>query len=522
MVMAMQIPQMVKRNAVIMPHRPASVFSGRQRSWRQFEERIARLAGGLHARDIGPEDRVAMLALNSDRYLEYFFATNWAGAAFVPVNIRLAPPEVEYWLADSASKMLLVDDTFLPVLEHLEGKLPELKELVYVGDGKTPEGMVNFDDLAQAPAVEMSNRGGDDLAGLFYTGGTTGVSKGVMLSHGNLVFNALVMANHLELRGELTYLHAAPMFHLADGAGTFATALCGGCNTYVPAFEPVAVMERIQADKVTNALMVPVMINMLINHPDVADYDLSTLRSVAYGASPMPEAVLQRAMELLPSARFFQGYGQTETAPLLTVLPPERHVSDGPLAGKMKSVGQPCVGMDVRILDDEGQEVERGTVGEICVQGPNVMLGYWNKPELTAQTWRHGWHHTGDGGYMDEDGYIFIVDRMKDMIISGGENVYSAEVENAIYRHDAVIECAVIGVPDDDWGERVHAIVRLHEQAEAGVQEIIDHCHALIANYKCPRSVDFVIEPMPLSGAGKILKTELRKPFWEGQEKQVH
>jgi long-chain acyl-CoA synthetase len=492
------------------------------KTWGEFGERVARIAGGLRAQGVGPEDRVAILALNSDRYLEYFFATNWAGAIFVPINIRLAPPEVIHWLTDSGAKMLIVDDTFAPMVPHLTGHTPDLTELVYCGDGDAPAGITNFEDLAKARGVEMSTRGGDDLAGLFYTGGTTGVSKGVMLSHGNLIHNAMVAQIHLNYGTDPVYLHAAPMFHLADGASTFAVTMQSGAHAFVPAFNPVATLQQIEKDKVTFATMVPVMINMMVNHPDAGKFDLSSLKKVGYGASPMPEAVLKQAMQLLPNCEFLQAYGQTDAAPLMTILPPERHVVDGPLAGKMTSVGQPCVGMDVRILDDAGAEVPRGQIGEICVQGANIMQGYWRQPELTAETTRHGWHHTGDGGYMDEDGFIFVVDRLKDMIISGGENVYSVEVENALYKHPAVIECAVIGVPDDEWGERVHAIIRLHEGAEASAEAIIAHCHDLIANYKCPRSVEFRVEPMPVSGAGKILKTELRKPFWADQKKQVH
>jgi len=230
---------------------------------------------------------------------------------------------------------------------------------------------------------------------------------------------------------------------------------------------------------------------------------------------------LETAMELMPDPEFYQAYGQTELSPMLTLLVPERHVFEGPLAGKAGSVGQACIGMDVAILDDDGNEAPRGIVGEICARGPNVMKGYWNQPEMTAEVSTHGWHHTGDGGYMDEDGFVFVVDRMKDMIISGGENVYSAEVENALYSHADVVECAVIGVPDEDWGERVHAVVRLVEDAQENPESLILHCKTLIAGYKTPRSVSYQTEPLPLSGAGKILKTELRKPFWEGRSKQV-
>jgi len=261
---------------------------------------------------------------------------------------------------------------------------------------------------------------------------------------------------------------------------------------------------------------------MTVNHPDVANYDLSSINHVLFGASPMPEAVLRTALRVIPNAEFHHLYGQTEASPVLTALPPNRLVEDGPLAGKIKSAGLAIPGCEVRIFDDNDTEVPRGTVGEIVACGENVMLGYWNQPELSARTLRGGWLHTGDGGLMDEEGFIYVVDRVKDMIISGGENVYSAEVEDAIYQHEAVVECAVIGIPHEKWGEQVHAIIRLADDHSLDEATIIAHCHDWIANYKCPRSVEFAIDPLPLSGAGKILKTELRKPYWKGHEKQVN
>ena len=522
MTMAPQLSLGIRRNAAVDPRRTASVFGERRRTWAEVAERVARLAGGLRALGLGEGDRIAMLALNSDRYLEYFYAVSWAGGVFVPINIRLAPPEFVHWLADSGSRALIVDDAFARVVPEIAPQLPGLEHLVFAGEGETPAGMTGFEALAQHPAIEPSARAGDDLAGLFYTGGTTGVSKGVMLSHANLVHDSLVAAFHYEMPEEPVYLHAAPMFHLADGAATFAVTLGAGTHAYVPAFAPDAVLERIERDRVTNVTLVPAMVNMMTAAPGAAARDLSSVRLVGYGASPMPEAVLKRAMAMMPNARFLQAYGQTECAPILTILPPERHVFEGPLAGKAGSVGRPVINMDVRVLDEDGNECPRGTVGEVCARGPNVMLGYWNRPEQTAEVSRHGWHHTGDGGYMDEDGFIFIVDRLKDMIISGGENVYSAEVENALHKHPDVAECAVIGVPDDTWGERVHAVIRLREGAAADEAALAAHCGALIAGYKRPRSFEFRTEALPLSGAGKILKTELRKPWWADEAKKVH
>ena len=516
---AMQLTQSLRRAAQVNRHGLAGICGGREHTWPQFAERVARLAAGLKGLGIAPGDRVAILALNSDRYLEFFFAVAWAGAVFVPVNTRLAGPEIVFWLGDSDSRVLFIDDHFLDILGRIRGELPDLQHVVYLGDEAVPAGMTHYEALVEAAApVADAGRGGDELAGIFYTGGTTGRSKGVMLSHANLVSNALNATAALGIGRGSVYLHAAPMFHLADGALSFAVTLMAGRHCYVPGFEPTAVLEAIATQRVTMGLLVPTMINMLVRHPQAASYDLSSLRRMMYGASPMPEAVIRRAMQLMPKVGFIQGYGQTEAAPIMTLLPPEQHVA----GDRMASVGLAVPTCEISIRDGDDNELPPGEVGEICGRGPNVMLGYWKQPELTRQTLRNGWLHSGDGGYMDEEGFVYIVDRMKDMIISGGENVYSAEVENALHQHAAVVECAVIGVPDEKWGERVHAIARLKPGEAVSAEALIAHCHQLIANYKCPRSLEFRQEPLPLSGAGKILKTDLRKPFWEGKAKQVN
>jgi long-chain acyl-CoA synthetase len=518
----MYLTQALKRTLQIEAEARATWCAGRQRTWRQCAERIARLAGALRRMGITDGERVAVLSMNSDRYFEYFYAVPWAGGVFVPINIRLAPPEIAFWLNDSESRILFVDDHFVGALDALEGQLETVRDVVYMGDGETPEGMHAFEDLvAGAEPVEDALRGYDDLAGLFYTGGTTGRSKGVMLSHANMTCNNLNVIPSLGFRPGMRWLHAAPMFHIADGLAVFGVTMIAGTHVFIPGFTPEATLAAIAEHRITNGLLVPTMLNMMVNHPDVESYDLSSLEAIIYGASPMPEAVVRRAMEVLPGCAFTHAYGQTECAPLVTATGPEYHVLEGPNAGKYRAAGRAVLGVEVMIADDDGGEVGRGEVGEICVRGPNVMLGYWKRPDLTDEAIRDGWMRSGDGGYMDEDGFVYVVDRMKDMIISGGENVYSAEVEDAIHRHGAVAEAAVIGVPDDTWGERVHAIVRLKDGASADADEIIAHCHGLIAGFKCPRGVDFRDAPMPLSGAGKILKTELRQPYWEGRDKQV-
>jgi len=517
-----QITQFLRRAVQTNGKDVATVCGERTQSWHQFADRVARLAGALQELGYRPGDRIGILALNADRYLEAFFGLATAGVIFVPINTRLAPPEMVFWLADSGCTGLLIDDAFVPVLPAIAAGVPGLRHVVHIGDAPTPAGLLAYETLVSsaAPAADVG-RGGSEIAGIFYTGGTTGRSKGVMLSHDNIVGNALNMLREVAVDTDAHYVHAAPMFHLADGAMTFLITAFGGTHCFLPRFDPLALMKLIAAQGVTHALLVPTMINMLVNHPDVARHDLSSLQYLLYGASPMPEAVIRRALEVLPKANFIQAYGQSEASPVLTLIPHKYHCFSGPFAGRLKSAGRAVIGCEVAVLDEEDREVPRGTVGEVCARGNIVMQGYWNQPALTAQTLRNGWLHTGDGGYMDEEGFIFIVDRVKDMIITGGENVYSAEVEEALYGHPAVAECAVIGVPDPQWGERVHAVVRCKPNTATTEDELIAHCRALIANYKLPRSVSFSADPLPLSGAGKILKTELRKPFWAGQDRQV-
>jgi acyl-CoA synthetase (AMP-forming)/AMP-acid ligase II len=306
------------------------------------------------------------------------------------------------------------------------------------------------------------------------------------------------------------------MFHLAAFGAWTSACLVGSTHVMVPMFSPAEVMRAIAEHRVTDTLLVPTMIQMLVDDPAIADTDLSSLVHLVYGASPMPEALLERARKALPAVGFTQGYGMTEMAPMVALLMPADH--DNPaLRG---AAGRAAPHVEVRIVDPGGHDVANGEVGEVVARGDNVMLGYWNRPDDTAAAIRDGWMHTGDGGRMDENGYIFIVDRIKDMIITGGENVYSAEVENALASHPAVAACAVIGVPDPDWGERVHAVVVLLGGQRATVDEIRTHCKTLIAGYKAPRSVDFV-DALPMSGAGKILKRELRKRYWDDAGKQV-
>jgi acyl-CoA synthetase (AMP-forming)/AMP-acid ligase II len=518
----MQITSIIRRAAQTNPNGIATIFEDRQQSWSQMLDRVARLAGALRNLGVRAGDRVALLSLNSDRYIEYYFATVWAGGAMMPMNIRWAAAECAYALNDAGAEILIVDEAFKHVASEIQPQVEGLKTLIYCGDADTPEGMLNYEDILTAadPAPD-AGRGGDDLAGVFYTGGTTGFPKGVMLSHTNLYVGGVANAHEINMRDGIVYLHAAPMFHIADLLFFSAVTFMAGTHVVIPMFTPDSTLTAIEQHRPSQVLLVPVMLQMVLQSEKLAQTDISSLEQVAYGASPITEAVLKEAFEKFPNVAFLQAFGQTELSPVATVLPVDYHVFEGPKAGKLRSAGRPTRVCEIRIVDDQNVEVAGGDVGQIAVKGPITMLGYWNKPDVTAETIKDGWVMTGDAGYMDADGFIFLMDRVKDMIVSGGENVYSAEVENALGQHPAVATSAVIGIPSDQWGESVHAIVILHPDVIVTTDDLQAHCHKLIAGYKCPRSIEFRTEPLPLSGANKVLKIELRKPFWEGQERQI-
>ncbi|MBF0277039.1 MAG: long-chain-fatty-acid--CoA ligase [SAR324 cluster bacterium] len=519
----MYITQGLKNAMQMNGSRVATVDGTRRYTWSELGSRISKLAGAFKNLGLSERGRVAILALNSDCYLQYYYAVPWAGAIMVPLNIRLSPPELIFMLNDSETEILLVDDTFVGMLADFEGKLESVKEIIHITDQEKPaDGTHHFEKILNAAdAIPDAASDSDDVAGLFYTGGTTGLPKGVMLTNHNLVFNNLNTLMMFDYSSDSVYLHAAPMFHAADICSTGSITMVQGLHVFMPRFEPEAMLKVFEAEKVTHTLIVPTMINMTVNHPLIRNYDLSHLQKIIYGASPMPEEVIRKAMVEIPHCTFNQAYGMTELSPLATILPSKFHTLDGPNS-KIKSAGRAIPSIEVKIVDEDGREVPRGVVGEVIVKGDNVMKGYWKRPEETANAIREGWMHSQDAGYMDEDGFVYISDRLKDMIISGGENIYSVEIENVIYQHPAVASCAVVGIPDEQWGEVVHAIVVLKEGSNAEEKEIIDFCTGKLGGFKIPRNVEFRGEPLPLSGAGKILKNKLREPFWKGREKRIH
>jgi long-chain acyl-CoA synthetase len=467
-------------------------------------------------------DRIAVLMLNQDRYIECYLAASWAGAAIVPLNTRWSIKENADVLSDCCAKLLIIDSTFASAGATLAANTAGSLRLIYADDDDAPDGMLGYETLiAASEPISDVMAPPDDLAGIFYTGGTTGRSKGVMLSHRNIMANAFNLLAEGLFPETTIYLHAAPMFHLANGSAMYSVFLSGGISVIIKAFTPEAVFDAIERHKVTTTGLVPTMIQMIADHPAVRARDLSSLKQIGYGGSPISEAVLDRAHAALPGVGFIQSYAQSELSPVATILHAREHVGAGCSRGRHRSGGRATFGVEIRVVDTTDREAPRGTVGQICARGDVVMMGYWNRPEETAKAIVDGWMHTGDAGYMDEDGFVYLVDRVKDMIISGGENIYSVEVENVVAHHPAVAQCAIVGIPDETWGEAVHAVVMRKPGAKVDAAEIITFCKERIAHYKCPRSVDIRDEPLPMSGPGKILKRDLRAPFWEGRTRQI-
>lgn len=490
--------------------------------YRSFVDRVARLGAALRELGMGDGDRVAMLAANGQHYIEYYFGVMWGGGVIVPINSRFALPEMIEQIRDAGPKVLIVDGNFAEIGAQLAAAAPSVTALLHAGPGALPATALDYDAVLDAARpCDDALRGGEDLACIFYTGGTTGRSKGVMLSHRNIWANIAVTAGRLGFDDSMVSLHAGPLFHLGAGARVFTTGMLGGKHVVIPRFTPTDVLAAIARDKVTVATFVPTMLAMMLELPDLDSYDLSSLRLITYGASPMPEAVLTECVRRFPTVRFAQSYGMTELSPVVSILGPEDHLPDAPKK-RLRSAGRPLWSAEIKVVDALDDELPTGKVGEIVVRGPMVMQGYRNMPELTAETLRGGWMHTGDSGYFEPDGYLYIADRIKDMIITGGENVYSTEVENAICAHPDVLQCAVIGVPDPRWGETVHAVVVRRPGAALTAEDVIAQCRGLIAGYKCPRSVDIRDDALPLSSVNKINKAALRAPFWDGKATQVN
>ena len=507
------LTQALHRGARFYPDQPALICDDRETSWRDFKIRVSRLAAGLRSIGVGEDTVVSVLAINSDRFIELIYAIWWAGGILNSLNIRWAPKELAYGLSNSESRILFVDEAFVQLVPSLEEHKAKLDKVAYLGDSTSHFGTSTEQLIADFEPMEDVRRSNQDLAAINYTGGTTGFPKGVQLTHIGMYANALNMLIENFVGKDENYMMIVPLFHVSGLSVTTSQLMGGGTAIIVPVFTPENAARAIETYKIKHISLVPTMIQMFVDDPATKNYDLSSVKRLGYGASAISEGVLARAMETFPGAKFVQAYGATELAASGAYLPDYYHTEEGIKAGKLRSNGRATFTIDLKIVDENQDEVPRGEVGEIAVRGPGLMRGYHKLPDVTEKAFtKDGFYLTGDGAYMDDDGFIYIVDRMKDMIISGGENVYSTEVENALSTHASVAACAVIAIPDEKWGELVHAVIQVHAGAEVSEEELDAHCRQEIAGYKCPKSYDF-IEAMPISAAGKILKTELRKMY---------
>ena len=493
----------------------------RTRTWGELYERSIRVANALQAAGVGVQDRVAFLDKNSIEHFEVFYGCALINAVSVDINWRLAPPEVEFIVNDSAAKVLVVHADFWPVVEAIRANLTTTQLIVVIGG---TGGDIDYETwvnsgAATDPGVESAS---EDVAFQLYSSGTTGRPKGVMLTNNNFFVMLPGARTFWKLSDDMINLVAMPLFHIGGGGWATAGQFVGSSSIIVREMDPNAVIQLIEKHKITHGFLVPAVLQFMLMMPSVKEADFSSLQLMVYGASPISLEVLTNSVETF-KCDFMQVYGLTETTGATTLLPSEDHDPKGPNAHRLRSCGVPAPGVEIRIIDNAtGKELPAREVGEIWCKSPQVMKGYWNNPKATAESITpDGWFKTGDAGYRDEDGYIYIHDRVKDMIVSGGENVYPAEVESALMSHPAIADVAVIGVPHEKWGETVKAIVVKKADVAVTEAEIIEFSKGLLARFKCPTSVDW-IDALPRNPSGKILKKDLRAPYWEGRERMVN
>ncbi|MFB3923290.1 MAG: fatty acid--CoA ligase [Terriglobia bacterium] len=524
-------PVRLKRHAAQIVGRKIGVVCEDLRfTYREFDERADRLSQALLNLGIRKGDRVAFLSFNCHRLLEAYYGVPQIGAILLPLNIRLSCEELTYILNDAAPCLLCFDPEFIPMLEAMRPQLKSIGNFVSLrGDRPAWAHPNSYDELlAAAEPREIDYRGIDEnsVAELFYTSGTTAHPKGVMLTHRNLYLHAFYVTTALRCDDAYVHLYTVPLFHVNSWGAPHTVSIVGGRHVMIRKFDPLNVLRLVHQERVTRLQMVPAMMIAMINHPDFSKYDLSSVKEVMLGGAPSNTALIREVEQKIPSCVAKGGYGLTETSPVLTIAHMKDHLKGDPedLALKRKATaGYAIAGCEIRVVDIDDHDVRPdGTeIGEVIVRSDVVMGGYWNQPEDTARAIREDWFHTGDLAVVDEEGYILIVDRAKDMILSGGENIASAEIERVIYGHPAVLECAVIAVPDEQWGEVPKALVSLKSGQSATQAEIIERCRTHLAGFKVPRSVEF-LDALPKGGTGKILKKVLREKYWAGRIRRVN
>jgi len=506
----------------ICPDKEVIVFEGKRFTFSQLNDRVNRLGNALLNRGIQKGDRIATLQVNCNQCVEIYYAVAKIGAIQVPLNFRARGNELTYMLNSSEASTLFVGERYIDLANSIKPELKSVKHFISID--APHEGMLNYEEViaSSSPDEIFTEIGDDDTTILMYTAGTTGFPKGVMLSHNSFAIYVLENVTPADPVTEEKNILTVPLYHVA-GVQAMMAAVYGGRSMIMERqFDPEEWMRLVQAEQVDRAMMVPTMLKQIVDHPDFAKYDLSSLRVITYGAAPMPLEVIKKAMDIFPGVSFINAFGQTETASTITTLSPQDHVITGTDEEKerklkrLSSIGRPMSDVEMKIFDEEGKELPQGEVGEIVARGPRVMAGYWKDEEKTEKTIdKDGWVHTGDMGYVDEDGYFFLAGRATDMIIRGGENISPEEVEAVLHSYPKIEEAAVIGIPDEEWGEVPKAICVLKEGYEdCTAEEIMEYCRANLASYKRPRVVEFIDE-LPRNPMGKVLKRVLREQHGE-------
>jgi fatty-acyl-CoA synthase len=526
----MALNQLLPKAVKLYPHHEAVVCGPVRMSYLEFGERVWKSCRALRGLGLCRTDRVAILHENCHVFLETYFAAAHLGLILVPLNYRLSGRELAGIVTDSGSRVLISHEMFRDKAAPLRASVPGLESLVWTHrDSGEALGLGEHDYEAllakeeAAPPAELALED-NEVAHLYYTSGTTGRPKGVILTHKNVKIHALGTIAEFHLSNKDRWFHVAPLFHLADAWATFAITWVGGKHVLLPSFDALQVLSLIQEERITLSNLIPTMLNMMVNHPEVGKFDYSSLRVILSGGAPIAPEVVRRIIETF-KCDYVQTYGMTETSPYLTLSILKEHLKSLPWKEQLAykaSTGREFICVRLRVVDAAGQDVARDNkqVGEIVVKGDSVTPGYWNLPEETARAFRDGWLQTGDLAVVNEEEYVTIVDRKKDMIITGGENVYSTEVENVLYTHPSVLEAAVIGVPNPKWGEAIKACVVLKPGKQATEQELISFCKDNLAHYKAPKSVDF-LDSLPRTGSGKLFKKGLRDPHWAKQNPEV-
>ncbi len=506
----------------ICPDKAAIVFEGKRYTFNQLNERVNRIGNALLKMGVKKGDRVAMLQVNTNQCVETYFAVAKIGAIYVPLNFRAKGSELTYMLNSSGSETILMGERYVQLVNSIKPELETVKNFIAL-DGKA-DGMVYCEDMiaSSSPDEIFTDIGDDDTTILVYTAGTTGFPKGVMLSHNSFAIYVLENVSPADPVAQEGNILTVPLYHVA-GIQAMMAAVYGGRTLIMERqFEAGEWMGLVEAEKANRAMMVPTMLKMLMDHSDFSKHDLSSLRVITYGAAPMPLEVIKKAVELFPGVSFINAFGQTETASTITTLSPEDHNITGTEEEKEKklkrlaSIGRPMSDIEMKVIDEDGKDLPPNEVGEIIARGPRVMSGYWKDEEKTDKTIdKDGWVHTGDMGYMDEGGYFFLAGRATDMIIRAGENISPEEVEGVLFSHPKIDDVAVIGVPDEEWGEVPMAVVVVKKSEEATAEEIMEYCRANLASFKRPRSVVFTDE-LPRNQMGKVLKRVLREQYAGG------